>query len=64
MSFVTDPKVQPAHALMHKIHRIPVAKRERVKKKLDDMIEMKMLIEFVEEPTDWCSIREVKPRIC
>ena len=70
MSFVLDPKVQPVHA---PIHRIPVAKRERVKKKLDEMVKMKKLIK-VEEPTDWCSnmtvvekVREngeVKTRIC
>ncbi|CAB4012668.1 Hypothetical predicted protein [Paramuricea clavata] len=46
VSFVLDPKVHPVHA---PIHRIPVAKRDRVKKKLDEMVAAK------EEPTDWCS---------
>ena len=70
VSFILDLKVQPVHA---PIHRIPVAKRERVKKKLEEMVKMKKLIK-VEEPTDWCSnmtvvekVREngeVKTRIC
>ena len=33
VSFILDRKVQPVHA---PIHRIPVAKRERVKTKLDN----------------------------
>ena len=70
VSLVLDPEVKPVHA---PIHRIPVSKRERVKKKLDEMVAAKKLAK-VEEPTDWCSNMtvvetvkengEVKTRLC
>ena len=65
-----DPNVTPVHA---PVHRLPVAKRDRVKEKVDEMVAAKKL-ERVEEPTDWCSnmtvVEWVKPdgsikiRIC
>ena len=70
MSYVLDPKVHPVHA---PVHRIPVAKRDQVKKKLDEIVADKKLLK-VEEPTDWCSNMtvvekvkesgEVKIRVC
>jgi transposase InsO family protein len=51
VSFTLDNEVSPVHA---PIHRIPVAKREKVKKKIDEMVEAGKL-QKVDEPTDWCS---------
>ena len=46
-----DSSVTPIHA---SYHRIPVAKMERVKTKLDEMVQAGK-IEKVEHPTQWCS---------
>ena len=46
-----NDKVTPVHA---PVHRIPVAKRDYVKKKLDEM-EASGKLKKVDEPTDWCS---------
>jgi hypothetical protein len=51
VSFTLDKSVSPVHA---PIHRIPVAKRDKVKKKIDEMVEAGKL-QKVHEPTDWCS---------
>ena len=61
VSFKLDKNVTPVHA---PVHRIPIAKRERTKKKLDEMVNSGKLTK-VEEPTDWCSnmtvVEKVKP---
>ena len=61
VSFVLDPNVVPVHAPQH---RVPVAKRDRVKAKLDEMVRDGKLAK-VETPTDWCSnmtvVEKVKP---
>ena len=59
VSFVLDPHVVPVQAPRH---RIPVAKRERVKRKLDEMVCAGKLAK-VEEPTDWCSNMTVVERV-
>ena len=61
VSFSMDPNVTPIHAPPH---RLPVAKRELVKAKLDEMVRDGKL-QKVDGPTEWCSnmtVRElVKP---
>lgn len=43
------------------IHRLPVAKHDRVKAKLDEMEQADKLVR-VEEPTDWCSNMTVREK--
>ena len=61
VSFVLDPYVVPVQAPWH---RVPVAKRERVKLKLNKMVRDGKLAK-VEEPTALCSnitvVKRVKP---
>ena len=59
VSFVMDEKVMPIHA---PIHRIPLAKRERVKQKLDEMVRDEKLVK-VDGPTDWCSNMTVVEKV-
>ena len=64
-SIITDPSVKP---VQHSPRRVPVALRERVKAKLDDL-EKKGIVEKVAIPTDWISSMVVvttpnKIRIC
>ena len=54
-----DPEVLPCHA---GIHRVPVAKLEKVKAKLDDMVECGKL-KKVDEPTNWCSNMTVREKV-
>ena len=51
-------EVTPVHA---GIHRIPVAKLDKVKAKLDEMVDDNKLVK-VEEPTDWCSNMTVREK--
>ena len=51
-------EVTPFHA---GIHRIPVAKLDKVKAKLDEMVDENKLVK-VEEPTDWCSNMTVREK--
>ena len=70
VNFTMDASIKPVHAPNH---RLPLSKRDRVKKKLDEMVQQGKLVK-VEEPTDWCSnmtvVEKVKPngelkvRIC
>lgn len=62
---VTDPNMKP---VQHSPRRVPVALRERVKSKLDDL-EKKGIVEKVTAPTEWISSMVVvttpnKIRIC
>ena len=59
ISFVLDPHVVPVQAPRH---RVPVAKWERVKLKLDEMVQDGKLTK-VEEPTAWCSNMTVVERV-
>jgi len=64
-TIITDPSVKP---VQHAPRRVPVALRNRVKAKLDDM-ERKGIVEKVAIPTDWISSMVVvttpnKIRIC
>ena len=54
-----EPEVPPSHA---DIHRVPVAKLEKVKAKLDDMVECGKL-KKVDQPTNWCSIMAVREKV-
>ena len=54
-----DPEVPPCHA---GIHRVPVAKPEKVKAKLDDMVECGKL-KKVDQPTNWCSNMTVREKV-
>jgi hypothetical protein len=54
-----DPSVTPVHA---GYHRIPVAKLDKVKSKLDEMVRDGKL-EKIEHPTDWCSNMLVRETI-
>jgi len=64
-TIVTDPSVKP---VQHSPRRVPVALRDKVKAKLDDL-EEKGIVEKVTTPTDWISSMVVvtsptKIRIC
>ena len=64
-TIITDPSVKP---VQHAPRRVPVALRDRVKAKLDDL-ERKRIVEKVAIPTDWISSMVVfttpnKIRIC
>ena len=64
-TIITDPSVKP---VQHAPRRVPVALRDRVKAKLDDL-ERKGIMEKVAIPTDWISSMVVvttpnKIRIC
>ena len=54
-----DPDVSPCHA---GIHRAPVTKLEKVKAKLDDMVECGKL-KKVDQPTNWCSNMTVREKV-
>ena len=54
-----DPDVSPCHA---GIHRVPVPKLEKVKAKLDDMVECGKL-KKVDQPTNWCSNMTVREKV-
>ena len=54
-----DPEVPPCHA---GVHRVPVAKLEKVKAKLDDMVECGKL-KKVDQPTNWCSNMTVREKV-
>ena len=54
-----DPEITPCHA---GTHRIPVAKLEKVKTKLDDMVACGKL-KRVDQPTSWCSNMVVREKI-
>jgi len=54
-----DPAVPPCNA---GIHRVPVAKLEKVKTKLDDMVECGKL-KKVDQPTNWCSNMTVREKV-
>ena len=70
VSFVMNENVTAVHA---PVHRIPVAKRQRTKAKLDEMVKCGKLSK-VDEPTEWCSNMtvverkksngDIKTRIC
>jgi transposase InsO family protein len=51
VSFTVDSSISPVHA---PIHRIPVAKRDKVKQKIDEMVNAGKL-QKVNDPTNWCS---------
>ena len=53
-----DPNVPPRHA---GIHRLPVAKFEKIKEKLDDMVKCGKL-KKVHQPTSWCSNMVVREK--
>lgn len=53
-----DPKVTPCHA---GIHRVPVAKLEKVKAQLDAMVKCGKL-KKVDQPTNWCSNMTVREK--
>ena len=59
VSFVLDPHVVPVQAQRH---RVPVAKRERVELKFDEMVQDGKQAK-VEEPTAWCSNMTVVERV-
>ena len=59
VSLTLDPSVTPRHA---GVHRIPVAKLEKVKEKLDDMVTSGKLTK-VDEPTSWCSNMTVREKV-
>ena len=59
VSLTLDPSVTPRHA---GVHRIPVAKLEKVKDKLDDMVTSGKLAK-VDEPTSWCSNMTVREKV-
>ena len=59
VSLTLDPSVIPRHA---GVHRIPVAKLEKVKDKLDDMVTSGKLAK-VDEPTSWCSNMTVREKV-
>ena len=59
VSLTLDPSVTPRHA---GVHRIPVAKLEKVKEKLDDMVTSGKLAK-VDEPTSWCSNMTVREKV-
>ena len=64
-TIVTDPSVKP---MQHSPRRVPVALRDKVKAKLDD-VEKKGIVEKVTTPTEWISSMVVvttpnKIRIC
>ena len=59
VSFSMDPNVTPIHAPPH---RLPVAKRELVKAKLDEMVRDGKL-QKVDGPTEWCSNITVRERV-
>ncbi len=59
VSFSLDESVTPIHA---PIHRIPVSKRDKVKHKLDEMVECGKLVKL-EQPTSWCSNMTVVEKI-
>ena len=59
VSLTLDPSVTPRHA---GVHRIPVAKLEKVKEKLDDMVTSGKLTK-VDEPTSWCSNMTVQEKV-
>ena len=54
-----DPEVPPCHA---GVHRVPVAKLEKVKANLDDMVECGKL-KKVDQPTNWCSNMTVREKV-
>ena len=54
-----DPNVAPVHA---PVHCVPIAKKDAVKKKLDEMVAENKLVK-TEEPTDWCSNMSVVERV-
>ena len=54
-----DPNVTPSHA---PTHRLPVAKRELVKAKLDEMVRDGKL-QKVDGPTERCSNMTVRERL-
>ena len=59
MCLTLDPTVTPSHA---GIHRLPVAKLEKVKAKLDDMKKSGKL-KKLDQPTNWRSNTTVREKV-